>query len=77
MRAAEIYEQEQQNQEIVEETPVEELSAPVEEMEVVAVEEEKVEKKTKEHKKLGDRLRRGIDFIGKKLVDGLDMNDEN
>ena len=38
---------------------------------------EKVEKITKEHKKLGDRLRRGIDFIGKKLVDGLDMNDEN
>ena len=49
----------------------------VNEMDEVAVEEEKVEKKTKEHKKFGDRLRRGIDFIGKKLVDGLDMNDEN
>ena len=61
------------NQMVVLEDP----SAPVEEMEVVAVEEEKVEKKTKEHKKFGDRLRRGIDFIGKKLVDGLDMNDEN
>ena len=77
MRAAEIYEQEHQNQEIVEETSVEESSPVVEELEEVAVEEPKVEKKPKEHKKFGDRLRRGIDLLGKKLVDGLDMNDEN